>query len=91
MSTDLAVVAESMPPGTAEIAHRHERANQFFFVLSGELTIVFDHEEVRVKAQSGISVPAGAVHQARNDGRVSVTFLAIAGPSNVGDRIDQAR
>ena len=28
-----------MPPGTAETRHKHSRVRQFFYVLSGELTL----------------------------------------------------
>lgn len=87
-SGGLAVVAESMPPGTAETPHRHARANQFFYVLSGELTVAFGDRTVSAPAGLGIQVPAGTIHQARNDGTATVEFLAVAGPSNAGDRVD---
>ena len=34
---ELSVIQERMPPGTSEVRHRHGRARQFFFVLSGRL------------------------------------------------------
>src|ERR1700709_283634 len=36
---ELSVIEERMPPRTAEQRHKHERSRQFFYVLSGELTI----------------------------------------------------
>ncbi|MEL6374500.1 MAG: cupin domain-containing protein [Pseudomonadota bacterium] len=33
------VAEETMPPGTAEVAHHHEHARQFFYVLVGALTM----------------------------------------------------
>ena len=35
----LSVIQERMPPGAAEARHLHERARQFFYVLSGSLTM----------------------------------------------------
>lgn len=78
-----------MPPKTAEVAHRHQRASQFFYVLAGELTVEFDGSVVTVRIGEGVSVPPGVVHKARNDGVEVVEFLAIAGPSNDGDRLDE--
>jgi mannose-6-phosphate isomerase-like protein (cupin superfamily) len=34
-SDGLSVICERVPPGAGEIAHYHERAHQFFYVLSG--------------------------------------------------------
>jgi len=85
----LNVVAESMPAGATEITHLHERANQVFYVLSGELTIECSGSTVIAAAHEAIFVPAGAVHQARNDSTATVEFLAIGGPATFGDRVDQ--
>lgn len=35
-SPDLSVIQERMPPGAAEVRHFHHRAQQFFYILSGE-------------------------------------------------------
>ena len=32
----LSVIQEQMPPGTSEVRHFHQKAQQFFFILSGE-------------------------------------------------------
>ena len=33
----LSVIEELMPPGAAEIRHHHQKAQQFFYILSGEV------------------------------------------------------
>lgn len=86
---ELAVVADAMPPGTSETAHHHQRASQFFYVLSGELTVKFDGASVTAQAGQGVSVPAGVAHKAMNSGTQPVEFLAIAGPSNDRDRMNE--
>jgi mannose-6-phosphate isomerase-like protein (cupin superfamily) len=35
-SASLSVIEEHMPPGASEVRHFHRRAQQFFFILSGE-------------------------------------------------------
>jgi mannose-6-phosphate isomerase-like protein (cupin superfamily) len=84
---DLSVIHERMPPGTAEERHRHSKANQFFFVLSGQLSMALEGELHHIGAQEGLSVPAGAVHQARNDCDAAVEFLVISAPTTRGDRM----
>ena len=38
---DLSVIAEKMPPRTAEDMHYHQKAQQFFYVLSGQAAMRF--------------------------------------------------
>ncbi len=83
---DMAVFHERMPPGTAELAHHHNVARQFFFVLSGSLVITVDGVDHPLARHEGLEVPPGAVHKVRNVSDGETEFLAIAHPSTLGDR-----
>ncbi len=83
---DMVVFHERMPPGTAELAHHHAVARQFFFVLTGSLVITIDGTEHRLARHEGLEVPPGAVHKVRNASHGETEFLAIAHPSTLGDR-----
>jgi mannose-6-phosphate isomerase-like protein (cupin superfamily) len=83
---DLAVFHERMPPGTAEVEHVHERARQFFFVISGELTIRIGDADYTLGPGDGLEVPPGEMHLVHNDSAEASEFLAIAHPTTVGDR-----
>ncbi len=85
-SRNLSVIQERMPPGTSEIRHRHERARQFFYVLSGVLTIECDDRSHRLEAGNGLEVRPGTWHQARNESGSEVDFLVISQPPSHGDR-----
>jgi mannose-6-phosphate isomerase-like protein (cupin superfamily) len=87
-SPDILVVQERMPPKTSEQRHFHSVARQFFYVLAGELTMEMDTAVVTVRSNSGIEVPPGAMHQARNDTNEDVHFLVISSPTTQGDRTD---
>jgi quercetin dioxygenase-like cupin family protein len=87
-SPDQMVIQERMPPGTAEQRHFHTIARQFFYVLSGELTMELEGELHAVPASSGIEIAPGARHQARNDGAADVHFLVVSSPTTRGDRTD---
>ena len=87
-SPTLSVISERMPPGTSEVAHRHARAQQFFFVLSGELVLESAGARHVLRAREGAHVPPHVVHQALNLSDAPVEFLVISEPPSHGDRIN---
>ncbi len=84
----MSVIEERMPPGTAEVRHWHARAIQFFYVLSGTLTMEVEGALHDLPAGSGIELPSGTAHQAQNSGSADVRFLVISCPPHQGDRRD---
>jgi quercetin dioxygenase-like cupin family protein len=86
-STALSVIEERMPPATREARHRHALSRQFFYVLSGVLTMEVEGERHRLEARTGIEIPPGAAHQALNDSSADVEFLVVSAPPSHGDRI----
>lgn len=82
----LSVIQERMPPGTAEVRHRHGTARQFFFVLAGELTMEVDGVVTTVPAGAGCEVPPGCAHQVLNRSAAVVEFLVVSQPPSHGDR-----
>lgn len=86
---DLAVAEEVMPPGTTEKRHVHRRARQFFYVLSGTLSMEREGcETVALEAGEGIEMPPGIAHRAHNASQKPVRFLVISAPQTKGDRED---
>ena len=83
----LSVIQERMPPGTAEVRHRHGTARQFFYVLAGELTLELDGEITAVAAGSGCEVAPGVTHQVLNKSGAAADFLVISQPPAQGDRV----
>lgn len=86
--SDMLIVHEKMPPGTQEKKHFHSVSRQFFFVLSGTLTIELEGEKHEVSAQQGMEIPPGLKHQPGNYSDSSVEFLVISHPTPRGDRTD---
>lgn len=82
----LSVIAERMPPGTAEVRHRHALAEQFFYVLSGELTIEREGTVSALTPGVGLSIPPGVAHEVRNAGGAAAEFLVVSRPPSHGDR-----
>jgi mannose-6-phosphate isomerase-like protein (cupin superfamily) len=82
----LSVIEERMPPGSSEVRHWHARARQFFYVLSGTLTIDVEGVQHRLAARTGIELPPGTSHQVLNESAEHAELLVISMPPSHGDR-----
>jgi mannose-6-phosphate isomerase-like protein (cupin superfamily) len=83
----LSVIQERMPPGTAEIRHRHAKARQFFYVLAGRLSIEVEGVIHTLQPREGLEVQPGFAHEVRNDGPEAAEFLVVSEPPSHGDRV----
>jgi mannose-6-phosphate isomerase-like protein (cupin superfamily) len=88
--TGLSVIEERMPPATREVRHWHARSRQFFYVLSGTLTMEVEGTTHRLAARTGIELPPGTAHQALNEGTADAEFLVVSMPPSHGDRHEQS-
>ncbi len=77
-----------MPAGTAENLHYHEKAQQFFFILSGTASFEIDGEKIEVNTQEGIHIKAGQKHRILNQTETELEFILSSQPSTTGDRIN---
>lgn len=84
---DMSVIEERIAPGSAEVRHFHEKARQFFYVLSGELTMEVAGQTKLLKAGQGIEIVPGTPHQAQNQGTAPVRILVNSTPPSHGDRV----
>ena len=85
---DMSVIQERVPPGDQERRHKHARARQFFYILTGHATLEIDGREVTLAAGQGIEVPPGTPHQFFNRSSDDVTMLVFSSPRSHGDRMD---
>jgi mannose-6-phosphate isomerase-like protein (cupin superfamily) len=86
---DMTAIQERMPPGTSEQRHHHERARQFFYVLSGSLSMEIEGNMHRLDAGDSIEIPPLSRHKAANVSNEDVSFLVVSSPTTHGDRIDK--
>jgi len=85
-SAGLSVIQESVPAGARETRHRHEQAEQFFYVLSGTATIEVDGVRHLLGPQQGLSVKPAQAHCLSNETDQTITFLVVSTPPSHGDR-----
>lgn len=55
--------------------HKHDREDEFFLVLDGELLVDFEEETVELSRHQGILVPHGVVHRTRSPERSVVLMI----------------
>lgn len=87
---DLSVIRERVPPGSAEVRHRHARSRQFFYLLEGEATLEVEGVRHALRPGMGLHVPPWAAHQFRNESAADVHFLVVSAPRSHGDREEVA-
>ena len=87
---DMSVIQERVPAGGADVMHHHEKARQFFYVLEGEGSMVFEDQEVILQKGQGLEIPPMAGHQFKNSSQTDVHFLVISVPSTRVDRVNDA-
>jgi mannose-6-phosphate isomerase-like protein (cupin superfamily) len=86
---DMSVIQERVPAGGAEVMHYHNVARQFFYILDGQGTMVFEDREVTLNKGQGLEIPPQVKHQFKNQSVADVYFLVISVPSTRGDRVNQ--
>ena len=52
----LNIIEERLPPSAFEARHFHKLSRQFFYVLSGELTMEIEHHVYVLKAGEGVEI-----------------------------------
>ena len=86
-SDNLSVIQETMPPGTAEVAHYHRQSRQFFYVIEGMLSIALADNETLLREGEGVQVEPGVAHRVLNSTEAPVHFLVISSPPSHGDLV----
>lgn len=87
-SDKLSVIQERVPKGSSEVRHLHNKAEQFFYILSGMATLEVAGVVYELRPGEGFHVPAGTAHRLSNVHEDELTFLVISTPPSHGDRVD---
>jgi mannose-6-phosphate isomerase-like protein (cupin superfamily) len=63
---DMSVIQERVPAGGAEVMHYHNTARQFFYILEGQGSMVFEDATVIMEKGYGIEIAPRVKHQFQN-------------------------
>ena len=88
---DMSVIQERVPPGGEEVMHYHHVARQFFYILHGEGTMVFEDQVIVLNRGQGLEIAPEVRHQFKNQSKADVHFLVVSVPTTRGDRFNVAR
>ncbi len=55
--------------------HKHEKEDEFFFVIEGLLLIDLEEKIIELKPKQGFTVPKGVMHRTRAPSRTSVLVI----------------
>jgi mannose-6-phosphate isomerase-like protein (cupin superfamily) len=85
---NLSVIKETMPVGTQEKLHYHEKSQQFFYILSGEANFEIEGIEYTLRQHQGISILPLEKHKIKNISTEILEFIVISNPISHGDRVN---
>jgi mannose-6-phosphate isomerase-like protein (cupin superfamily) len=88
---DMSIIQERVPANGREVMHHHNTSRQFFYILEGEGTMVFENGQVVLQKGEGIEIAPQVKHQFLNQSNADVNFLVISVPPTRGDRINSAQ
>ena len=76
----VSMVEDTMKPGFHLGRHHHKKMTEIFYILEGELTLIFDDEAVVAPAGTTINVPPNVWHEAKSEnGAKMLTVFSPAG------------
>ena len=55
--------------------HKHDREDEFFYVVSGKLLLDLEGETLELRPKQGYTVPRGVLHRTRADERTVVLMV----------------
>lgn len=87
-SENLSVIQKRVPQGASEARHLHNKAEQFFYVLSGIATLEVAGVFYEIQPSEGFHVQAGIAHTLSNQHDSDLHFLVMSTPPSHGDRVN---
>ncbi len=76
-------VEDTLKPGFHLARHYHKKMTEVFYVLEGEMTVIFGDETVVAKAGTTINVPPNVWHEAKSEN--GAKMLSLFSPSGFED------
>lgn len=77
-----------LPPGAGPAPHRHQRYDEAFYVLEGEIEYRVGDKWVTASVGTCVFAPAGSTHGFRNSGVTDARQLVIAAPAEALELVE---
>ena len=79
----------TMPPGFASSHHVHQRMEQAYYVLEGELEFKLNEQTVRARAGDLVRVPTGVAHAFSNPTKTWANMLDVNSGGGLGKMLEE--
>ncbi len=85
----VSVVEDTMKPGFHLGRNHHKKMTEIFYILEGELTLIFDDETVVASVGTTINVPPNVWHEAKSEN--GAKMLSVFSPAGFEDYLAQLK
>lgn len=85
----VSMVEDTMKPGFHLGRHHHKKMTEIFYILEGELTLIFDNDTVVASAGTTINVPPNVWHEAKSEN--GAKMLSVFSPAGFEDYLAQLK
>lgn len=83
------MVEDTLKPGFHLARHHHKEMTEVFYILDGELTLIFDDETVVASAGTTVNVPPNVWHEAKSEN--GARMLSIFSPAGFEDYLAEMK
>ena len=83
------MVEDTMKPGFHLGRHHHKKMTEIFYILEGELTLIFDDNIVVATAGTTVNVPPNIWHEAKSEN--GAKMLSIFSPAGFEDYLAEMK
>jgi len=85
----VSMVEDTLKPGFHLGRHYHKKMTEIFYILEGELTLIFDDKTVVASAGTTINVPPNVWHEAKSEN--GAKMLSIFSPAGFEDYLAELK
>ncbi len=79
----VSMVEDTLKPGFHLGRHHHKKMTEIFYVLEGEVTLIFDNETIVAAAGTTVNVPPNIWHEAKSEN--GARMLSVFSPAGFED------
>ena len=85
----VSMVEDTIKPGFHLARHHHKKMVEVFYILDGELTLIFDDETVVATAGTTVNVPQNVWHEAKSEN--GAKMLSLFSPAGFEDYLAEMK
>lgn len=83
------MVEDTLKPGFHLARHHHKKMTEIFYILEGQLTLIFDDETIVVTTGTTVNIPPNVWHEAKSEN--GAKMLSIFSPAGFEDYLAEMK